>query len=104
MPPTQLSPRARIDLLEAVKWIAKDNRIAARGLREAAVHAAKRLGKHPQLGMMRPELADDPVRFLPLTGYPYLIVYDSAEIPPLILRMLHGARDLPGLFSAGTAE
>jgi toxin ParE1/3/4 len=96
-----LSPRARNDLLEAVRWIAKDNRVAARGLREAVVLAARRIGEHPQIGVLRPELADDPVRFLPLTGYPYLIVYDSADIPPLILRVLHGARDLPGLFGAG---
>jgi len=30
-----------------------------------------------------------------LTGFPYLIVYNDARRPPLILRILHAARDLP---------
>ena len=90
-----LSPAARRDLLEAVRWIAKDNRIAAAGMREAIVNAAIRIGGHPQIGSVRPELANDPVRFLALTGFPYIVVYHSAAEPPLILRVLHGARDIP---------
>jgi toxin ParE1/3/4 len=90
-----LSPRARLDLLEAVRWIAKDNRVAAAGLRQAVVDAAARVGDHPHLGAVHVELADDPIRFLPLIGFPYVIVYDSAVEPPLILRVLHGARDIP---------
>lgn len=92
-----LTPRARRDLLEAVRWIAKDNRAAAAGLREAVEDAAFRLGEHPLIGKLRPELADEPVRFLPLTGYPYIVVYDSMCKPLLILRILHGARDLPNV-------
>ena len=90
-----LSPRARRDLLEAVRWIAKDNPNAAAGLRDAVVAAAYRIGEHPGIGVLRPELADEPVRFVTLTGYPYVVVYDASEKPPLILRVLHGARDLP---------
>jgi toxin ParE1/3/4 len=90
-----LSPRARRDVLEAVRWIAKDNPAAALGLRDAVVAAARRIGEHPQIGVLRPELADEPVRFVMLTGYPYVIVYDSDREPPQILRVLHGARDLP---------
>jgi toxin ParE1/3/4 len=30
-----------------------------------------------------------------LTGFPYVIVYTAARNPPLIVRILHGARDLP---------
>ncbi len=92
-----LSPRARQDLLDAARWIARDNQIAAQGLRRAVVEAAQRIGAHPAVGSVRPELADEPVRFLTLVGFPYLIVYDSGRDPPLILRMLHGARDLPSV-------
>jgi len=99
MPAAVLSPRARRDLLEAIAWIAKDNRPAARGLRGAVVAAAKRLGELPQLGRVIPELAGEPVRFLPLTGYPYILVYDADLKPPLILRVLHGARDLPDVLA-----
>jgi len=30
-----------------------------------------------------------------LTGFPYVIVYDAGRRPPAIVRILHGARDLP---------
>jgi toxin ParE1/3/4 len=89
------SPQASRDLLDAVRWIHKDNPTAARGLRNAVVKAASRIGAHPEAGMIRPEFADEPVRFMTLTGYPYVVVYDSSLRPPLVLRILHGARDLP---------
>jgi toxin ParE1/3/4 len=91
------APRARRDLLAAVRWIAKDNPAAARALRDAVIAAARRLGDHPQIGAARPELAGEPYRFLTLTGFPYVIVSNAARTPPLILRILHGARDLPEL-------
>ena len=96
-----LSPRARRDLLEAVRWIAKDNKLAAQGLRAAIVACARRIGEYPEIGSIRTELADDPVRFLPLTGFPYIVVYDRSFRPPLILRVLHGARDIPHVLQAG---
>lgn len=97
MPAANLSPRARRDLLEAIQWITRDNPTAAEGLRTAVLNAGRRLGDHPRIGVIRPELADEPVRFLTLTGYPHVIVYDADNSPPLILRILHGARDLPEL-------
>lgn len=90
-----LSPQARRDVLEAARWIAADAPAAARALRDALAIAAHRLGAHPDCGVARPELAEPPVRFLILTGFPYVLVYDAATKPPLILRVLHGARDLP---------
>ena len=95
MPSAVLAPQARRDLLEAAHWIAKDNPTAARGLRQAILDAAQRIGDHSQIGVVRPQLADEPIRFIILTGYPYLIVYNAERSPPLILRILHGARDLP---------
>ena len=89
------SPRARRDLLEAVRWIAADSRSAAQALRRSVIEAADRIGAYPDVGRGRSELADPPVRFLAMTGFPYVIVYDSGCEPPLILRVLHGARDLP---------
>jgi toxin ParE1/3/4 len=90
-----LSPAARRDLLAAVRWIAKDNPAAARALRDAIVKAAERIGEHIHLGSLRPELAGEPYRFVTLTGFPYVVVYNAARQPPLIVRILHGARDLP---------
>jgi len=97
MSPAVLAPRARRDLLAAIRWIARENPAAARALRDAVARAAQRIGDHPQHGVLRPELANDPYRFVMLTGFPYIIVYNAARVPPLILRVLHGARDLPEL-------
>ncbi|EME69434.1 hypothetical protein H261_13224 [Paramagnetospirillum caucaseum] len=90
-----LSPRARNDLLAAIRWITKDNPAAARALREAVAATAGRIGVHPEIGMIRPDLADPPYRFVALTGFPYVIVYNSQRVPPRILRILHGAQDIP---------
>jgi toxin ParE1/3/4 len=90
-----LAPAARRDLLAAVRWIAKDNPSAARALREGVVRAAERIGEHVHIGALRPELVGEPYRFAVVTGYPCVIVYNAAQRPPLVVRVLHGARDLP---------
>ena len=94
-----LSRRARRDLDSAARWIAKDNRAAARGLRCAVEEAARRIGEHPHIGILRPDISAEPLRFVTLTGYPYVIVYDAEVTPPAILRVLHGARDIPSIIN-----
>jgi toxin ParE1/3/4 len=89
-----LSPRAQRDLAAAVRWIVKDNPVAARGPRDAVRGAAERIG-HPRIGSLRPDLAREPYRFVILTGFSYVIVYNADRSPPLIVRISHGARDLP---------
>ncbi|CAA7621422.1 type II toxin-antitoxin system RelE/ParE family toxin [Magnetospirillum sp. UT-4] len=101
MKPAVFAPQAKRDLVEAVGWIARDNPAAALALRESVARAAHRLGEHPELGAERPALADPPVRFLVLAGFPYVLVYDAAPRPPLVLRVLHGARDLPEALREG---
>jgi toxin ParE1/3/4 len=92
---TVLSPAARRDLLEAVRWVAKDNQAAARALRDTVVTTAQRIGEYRHFGFSRPDLAEEPYRFVVLTGFDYVVVYNADRNPPLILRILHGARDLP---------
>ncbi len=92
-----LSPAARCDLIHAVRWIAKDNPHAARGLRDAVANAARHIGRHNSIGVARPDLTDPPYRFFMLAGFPYIIVYNADRRPALIVRILHGARDLPEL-------
>jgi toxin ParE1/3/4 len=91
----RLAPAARRDLLEAARWIAKDNPAAATALREGIAKVARILGEHLLIGSLRPAVADPPFRFLGLTGLPYLVVDNPDRTPPLILRVLHAARDLP---------
>ena len=90
-----LSPAARRDLLDAVRWIAWDNPAAALALRDAIVKASKHIGAHTDFGVSRPDLADPPYRFVMLTGFPYVVVYNADRRPPVIVRILHNARDLP---------
>ncbi|MDE0064875.1 MAG: type II toxin-antitoxin system RelE/ParE family toxin [Gammaproteobacteria bacterium] len=90
-----LSTAAERDILEIAEWIAVENPAAARGFRAALDTIATTLGDHPRIGALKPELAAPPVRFVPLRGYPYIVVYTPDRDPPLILRVLHGARDLP---------
>jgi toxin ParE1/3/4 len=93
----RLSPQARRDALEAARWIEQDSRAAARALWRSIRRMAELIGEHPDVGTVRPELADACFRFLPMRGFPYLIVYNPDRRPPVILRVVHGARDLPEL-------
>jgi toxin ParE1/3/4 len=93
--PATLAPTARRELLAVIRRIAKDHPNTARALREAVARAAERIGTHPHIGVLRHDLTTGRYRFLPLTGFPYLIVYDPARDPPVIARIIHSARDLP---------
>lgn len=101
MRPAALAPQARRDLIAALRWIAEDNPPAARALRDAVAQAAERIGAHRRIGSLWPDLADDRYRFVTLTGFPYILVYNGERDPPLILRILHGARDLPAARQIG---
>ena len=91
----RLSPAARRDLLDATIWITKDNPAAARALRDCVVRAALTIGEHPVAGSLRLEIVKAPFRCMQLAGFPYVIVYQADRRPPVIARILHGARDLP---------
>ncbi|HAJ19634.1 MAG TPA: type II toxin-antitoxin system RelE/ParE family toxin [Rhodospirillaceae bacterium] len=92
------SPAAERDVLEIVEWISSDNPMAARGFLFALDTLAQTIGDHPEIGPEKPHIATPPIRFLPVPRYPYIAVYTPDRKPPLIIRILHGARDLPELF------
>ena len=56
--------------------------------------ACQRLAQKPNLGHFRRDLTDKPVRFFAVRGT-YLVVYDPDTLPLEVLRVLHGARDVP---------
>ena len=93
--PVRFAAQARRDLVEAARWLVGENPQAARALRGAVRSAAERLGAQPRIGFARPDLAPEQVRFLALSGFPYILVYASELDPPVVLRGLDGARDLP---------
>jgi toxin ParE1/3/4 len=91
------SPLARRDLIEAEAWIRADRPMAATAFRAAVLRGARVIADQPKSGVERLEIADAPHRFLAVHGFPYLLVYNADRRPPLIVRVLHGARDLPAL-------
>ena len=95
MTPARLAPAARRDLLEAMQWIARDSPQAAKALRHSFDRAARVIGEHPESGTRRPDFVNLPYRVFSLTGFPYTIIYNADRRPPLIVRVLHGARDMP---------
>ena len=56
------------------------------------------LADSPRAGQVRRDLISLPVRFWLVHPYSnYLIVYDPESKPLRIIRILHGARDLPSI-------
>jgi toxin ParE1/3/4 len=89
------TPQAREDLLEIWYHIAIDNETAAeRWLRNIRL-ACERLADFPTMGAERSDLATA-LRSWPLDNY--LIFYKPLPDGIEVLRVLHGARDLPPFF------
>lgn len=93
--PGRFSPRARRELREAAEWIAEDSPDAAEALLRAAIQAAESIASRPGLAHLRLDLATDRFRFWSLRGFPYLLVFDVDQSPPVVARMVHQSRDLP---------
>ncbi len=102
--PATLAPRARGELVDAVRWIAQNDEAAARRLRQAAGEAARLIGARPLAGRMRPELAPPHYRFWSLTRFPYILVYDTQTRPPRVARVVHMSRDLGPLLADLSGE
>lgn len=86
--------RAEEDLVEIWLYVAQDNPMAADRLLDAIAGACRRLAENLQLGPARPDLAAE-LRYLPVGRY--LILYRETAAGIEIVRVLHGARHLPGL-------
>ena len=99
MTPDFFGPVARDDLAQALAWIARDNEFAARAMLQATLQSARRIVERPMLGRVRPELLPAPYRFWRVVGFPYLLVYNAERQPPVVLRVLHMARDLAPLLT-----
>ncbi len=67
------------------------------------VEAAGRIGQYPEIGPNWRELGGDGGRrFVALARFPYIIVYEPPpRSRPVIIRVLHGAMDLPAALPDG---
>ena len=98
--PASLTTTARLEAAKAVRWLARRNPDAARGLRASIADAAQLLGRRPLAGRSDPALVGPHFRLWSLASFPYVMAYDPRPVPPQILRFAHTARDLGPLLSA----
>lgn len=88
---------ADADLDSIWLYIATDSIAAAERQIQSLATAERRLAEFPELGPARPDLRPD---LRSWTVGAYLILYRIDPDALTIVRVLHGARDLPKLFGA----
>lgn len=96
--------RAKRDLIDIADRIACDNLEAAERFISAAESAFSFLSNTPSAGSARefftPELRG--IRMWPIRGFEnYLIFYRQISEGLEIVRVIHGARDIPAIFEGG---
>jgi toxin ParE1/3/4 len=97
-----ITAHARADLREIHSHIAKDNPGAARRFVERLRTKARQLAENPGIGRsrredLRPDLFSFPV------GH-YILLYRDQPDGIVLVRVTHGSRDLPALFSGTEPE
>lgn len=94
----RFTPQAADDLLGIWSFIAQDNLEAADRVEVAIFRACDLLADSPLAGSIRKDLTPLPLRFWVVQPYSnYLIVYDPEKKPLQVIRIIHGARDLPSV-------
>jgi toxin ParE1/3/4 len=93
--PVILTPQARHDLQEIVRFIRRDSPERARSFGHDLIDAALALAPFPERGRVVPELDDPAVR--EVVHGSYRIIYEIVGEPGAIyiLRFWHGARGTP---------
>jgi len=86
----QLHPEAAQDLIEIWEYIAEDNPLAAKRVREDILDAVRKLVPFPHQGHRRPDLTSRPLRFQVVRNY--VIAYAPDEKPLLVIAVIHGRR------------
>jgi toxin ParE1/3/4 len=98
MKPVRITPKADSDIDSCFAWIAKDNPAAAVRFLDAVELTCGILSRMPGIGS--PRYAEIPlvrgVRMLAIKDFEnYLLFYLEHEDSVDVIRVLHGARDIP---------
>ena len=95
-----IKARVRLDLKKHWRYIARDNVDAADRLLNAAEETFAFIAVNPELGSQRSFRKLVGVRSRAIAGFGnYLVFYQLRGDQVVILRLLHGMRDLPRFFS-----
>jgi toxin ParE1/3/4 len=89
-PGFRLHPLAAQDITAIWEYIAQDNPLAARRLREEILGRIRGVVPFPNHGHKRPDLTSRPLRFILVREY--LIAYAPAERPLWVVAIMHGSR------------
>lgn len=92
------TPLAEHDLEAIADYIAADNPVRALGFVRKLREQCRRIALNPPGYRLRPELGEG-IRSC-AHGH-YVIFFESAADTLLVVRILHGARDIPALFDGG---
>lgn len=87
--------QAQLDLVEIGLFVARQDAAAANRLLDQIDQQCRQLAGFPELGRKREELAPD-LRSIPVGNY--VIFYRATRDSIQVIRILHGARDIPRLF------
>jgi plasmid stabilization system protein ParE len=90
-----LSVVAEQDIDEIITYLAQENPAVAQTFLDALFDAMNNLAEYPELGHLREDLTDRPVKFWPFKWH-YLIIYKPTS-PLEIVRVLSGFRDIINL-------
>jgi toxin ParE1/3/4 len=89
--------RARNDVDGLIEYIARDNKFAADDFANQLIGKFFALAETPHMGREREDYGAG-IRTFPFGNY--MIFYRPAKAGVIIVRVLHGARNLPGAFRA----
>lgn len=93
----RLTRAAELDLREALEYVAEhDGADRALHVHDAFVELFESIAAMPEAGFRRPKLIGDHVRWRAV--FKWLVIYDPDASPTLILRVVHGARELGALW------
>jgi toxin ParE1/3/4 len=92
-----ISPLAELDLEAIADYIAADNPVRAVGFVRELRAQCQRIAVNPPGFRQRPELGDD---IRSCTHGNYVIFFAEEPGCVTIIRILHGARDIPVVFAA----
>ena len=90
----RLSEPAELDLTEIWDYIARDNPSAADRYLDRIQEHCHDLAESSRLGRLRPELAPG-LRSSPFQSH--VVFYEEREDGIEVIRVLHGARDVPAI-------
>jgi toxin ParE1/3/4 len=94
----RLSTRAETDVAEIRSYISQENSSAADQFVGELFDLFQLLGRNPKIGQLRPELRPNLCSF---SHGNYVVFYCHADERAEIVAVVHGARDVEGMFQRG---